>query len=353
MDIALSKEALDTVIRKSRDHFYKPIQVAEILFRDRIEGDIDLGNLETYRARSRTWRDLVSLQLVGNTSTSSARFQDNLFEANATPPAVLEILGHVNRETQGIVERYIYQCFATRQSRVLEAIAYAASADRETFDLKKFLDLFREVEGLHTSFDKIFEIIAYSLFEVLLSALNFSVEVKTDPEKKELLEEFEDFTRAIASIDSETRSTRSKARLYRVGVSNAADAGLDMWANFGPVIQVKHLELTESLAEDIVEGVSADRMVIVCKASEKNVILSLVSQLGWRSRIQSVVTEEDLTSWYERALRGKFGSDLGDGLLDSIRAELEREYPASANFDGFFSSRGYDKLEDDPEWSAF
>ena len=36
--------------------------------------------------------------------------------------------------------------------------------------------------------------------------------------------------------------------IYRVGVTNAADRGLDMWANFGPVIQVKHLTLNEKRA---------------------------------------------------------------------------------------------------------
>ena len=32
---------------------------------------------------------------------------------------------------------------------------------------------------------------------------------------------------------------------------NAADRGLDMWANFGPAIQVKHLTLDESAVREI------------------------------------------------------------------------------------------------------
>lgn len=36
------KNALDRVIQKSRVHLYKPIQIAEILYRDRTVGDIDL-----------------------------------------------------------------------------------------------------------------------------------------------------------------------------------------------------------------------------------------------------------------------------------------------------------------------
>ena len=53
MDNQIAKDQLDTVIRKARVHFYKPIQIAEILHRDRIEKDIDLENLETYRTPSR------------------------------------------------------------------------------------------------------------------------------------------------------------------------------------------------------------------------------------------------------------------------------------------------------------
>ena len=42
MNILEAKQALDKVIAKARVHLYKPIQIAEILYRDRVEGDIDL-----------------------------------------------------------------------------------------------------------------------------------------------------------------------------------------------------------------------------------------------------------------------------------------------------------------------
>lgn len=41
-----AKNALDMVIQKSRVHLYKPIQIAEILYRDRTVGDIDLAHLQ-------------------------------------------------------------------------------------------------------------------------------------------------------------------------------------------------------------------------------------------------------------------------------------------------------------------
>ena len=48
---------LDSLRDKDGVHLYKPIQVAEILYRDRTVGDIDLARLETYRTKSKKWRD--------------------------------------------------------------------------------------------------------------------------------------------------------------------------------------------------------------------------------------------------------------------------------------------------------
>jgi type II restriction enzyme len=129
-------------------------------------------------------------------------------------------------------------------------------------------------------------------------------------------------------------------------VTNAADRGLDMWGNFGLAIQIKHLSLTEELAENIVSSVSADRIVIVCKAAEQKIIVSLLNQLGWKSKIQSIVTETDLLSWYEKALRGKFADSIGDSVLQKLANEIQVEFPTTdkREFLQFMEKRGYDKL---------
>ena len=82
------KKALDAIIKQSRVHFYKPIQIAEILHRYRLERKWDLKDLESYRNVSKRWRDEVSIRLVGRRSTSSQKYQDNVFEANAMPPSL-------------------------------------------------------------------------------------------------------------------------------------------------------------------------------------------------------------------------------------------------------------------------
>ncbi len=117
MDINEAKQSLDKVIEKARVHLYKPIQAAEILHRDRVEKDITLVDLTTYRTISKKWRDIICIRFLGRTSTSSAKYQDDIFNDNAIPPRVLEELGKENREKDGIVEAYIYKKFEQRISQ--------------------------------------------------------------------------------------------------------------------------------------------------------------------------------------------------------------------------------------------
>ena len=112
-------------------------------------------------------------------------------------------------------------------------------------------------------------------------------------------------------------------------------------------IQIKHLSLDEELAETIVNSVSSDRIVIVCKNAEKKVILSLLNQIGWKSKIQSIITEDDLVNWYEKALRGTYADLIGDKLLDRLQEEIENEFPSVNNKNSQIYKRGYDKLKDD------
>ena len=346
MNIETAKQALDKVIDKARVHLYKPIQIAEILHRDRIEKDITLSELATYRTQSKKWRDIICIQFLGRTSTSSARYQDDVFNDNAVPPAILAVLGEENRHSNGIVEAYIYRKFLQRFSQMTTGLDYCITHDKTDFQLNEFLDLFWHEAGLRRSIDKVYEIIVYALFSVLVEALEVSVEVSMNPEKIDILKEFEDFAKNVIQLTPEQMTIKLKARINRVGVTNAADRGLDMWANFGLAIQIKHLSLTEELAENIVSSVSADKIVIVCKDTEQKIIVSLLNQLGWKAKIQSIVTETDLLRWYEKALRGKYAQLCGDKILKKLFDEIQVEFPTTdkKEFLQFIQKRGYDNL---------
>lgn len=331
-----AKDAIDSLIKKARVHLYKPIQIAEILYRDRTEGDIDLASLETYRTRSKRWRDDVCIRFLGRASTSSAKFQDNIFEGNAIPPEVLSHLGAINRANNGIVEAYIYRRFQERMSQMSSGLDYCKQHDEKTFSLQEFLNLFWHEPGLRRSIDKIYEIVVYSLFSALVEAIGVTIEVSMNPDKDDILQEFEDFAKLVIRLSSECHSFKIDAKIHRVGVTNASDRGLDMFANFGLAIQIKHLSLTEELAEDIAHSVSADRIVIVCKDSEQKLIVSLLTQIGWKAKIQSIITESNLLTWYEKALRGKYSTELGSVVLSNINSEIQLEFPTTDNKDFLF-----------------
>lgn len=348
-----AKEALDKIITKARVHLYKPIQIAEILYYDRINKDINLTEIDTYKNISKKWRDLICYRFLGRTSSSSARYQDDVFNENAIPPSVLEILGKENRSHSGMVEAYIYACFEKRFSQMSNGLDYCKTHNVSNFQLQEFINLFWDEPGLKRSIDKIYEIIVYSLFSALIDCLNIEITIKADSKKNALLNEFNDFAERVIGLNIQCTEKTLKARIFRVGVTNAADRGLDMWANFGMAIQIKHLSLTEELAENIVTSVLSDRIVIVCKDSEKNIILSLLNQIGWKSKIQSIITEKDLIEWYEKALRGSFANEIGEKILKNLREEIGMEFPATNKTDLllFKKERGYDNINLNGIWN--
>ena len=144
------------------------------------------------------------------------------------------------------------------------------------------------------------------------------------------------------------------AHFHRVEVTNAADRGLDIFANFGAVVQVKHLNLSEDMAEEITDTITANKIVIICKNAEAKIISSLLTQIGWRARIQSIITIEELSDWYDRALTRKHHLLLGNELLENIREQIQLEFPSIGNsdFDEFIKSRGYYQLKYDG-WKSF
>ncbi len=344
-----AKGALDSLIKKSRIHLYKPIQIAEILYRDRVDrNNIDLSKVDTYRTNSKKWRDEVTRELLGTICTSSAKYQDDLFNDSAIPPRVLVTLGKENRERKGAVEAYIYSQFLYKHKQLTQALNVCRTSTPNDFDVHTFINSFRDEPGLRRSLDKIYEIIVYSLFSVLVEIMDFKVDVYMDKERFDILEEFREFANMVMSIDIDTTISSQSAKVYRVGVTNAADRGVDMYSNWGIAIQVKHLSLDVELAEDIVESITSDRIVIVCKDAEKNVIVSLLNQIGWKSRIQSVVTENHLVDWYDKALRGKYAPLIGERLLEILRKEIVEEFPSIDNERWkILANRKYEFVSDD------
>lgn len=345
-----AKQRLDYIMGRSRSLWYKPIQIAEVLYRSRVIGDIDVRNKDMYSIASKRWRNAITKRLVGRSSTSSSRFQDNVWDENAMPPDLLTLLDAENKATKGAVEHYIYMRFEASWSAVGRMVAYLENATRYTFDPEDFLNAFENDPLLRRSIDKVYEVVVYALFSTLVTHLEAQVTLHIDPEKIDLLREFRDFAQMLLGITPEDLRITQAARLYRVGVTNAADTGMDMWANFGPVVQVKHITLSPEVAEGATNEVRGDKLVIVCKRAEVATIRSILGQLGLGEKVRGIVTEQDLIAWYGRCLHGQFADELADDLLKSLLEELVAEFPQLEPFAELFAERDYDSIAPSERW---
>jgi type II restriction enzyme len=89
------------------------------------------------------------------------------------------------------------------------------------------------------------------------------------------------------------------------------------------------------------------------KDSEKDVLVSVLKQFGSTSRIQSVITEDELDVWYEKALRGESSELIGDKILQKLANEIKVEFPSiNPEFADFFNTRGYHSLASADFWQV-
>lgn len=345
-----AKKRLDLIIGKSRVDLYKPIHIAEVLYRSRTVGDFDIAKLETFQNPSLRWRNEITQKLAGKVSTSSARYQHDVWSETAMTIELLVVLDAENKATNGAIESYIYSRYSERQRTVSSVISAIKDAMPETFKLENLLELFVKESGIRRSIDKAYEIVVYSLFETVISAFEAKVKVSVTENSKPILQEFSDLAKVLLGVDENNLSWEQNAHIFRVGVTNAADRGLDMWANFGVAVQVKHLTLNEKLANSIANQVESDSLVIVCKDAEAKVIETVLKQIGYGARVRGIVKESDLVKWYEKCLRGKFSEKLAKPLLERLLNGFESEFPFSTTLAEFLESRSYDDLEIPEFW---
>lgn len=350
--ICEAKKALDIVIKKSRVHMYKPIQIAEILHRHRTVQDVDLDNSETYRNPSKLWRDNISQRLVGRISTSSQKYQDNIFDSNAMPHNLLKQLCVVNKKGGGIVEAYIYKVFRKRLSSIATIDKYINSSTPDTFKLEELFAYFESLTGLSRSTDKLYEILVYAIFATIVAALNARVTIEIGNENTEIQKDFELFIKTVLGMEPRQTKLNLPATLYRIGVTNAADAGLDIVANFGLAIQVKHSKATDQLVAQITDNITAEKIVLVCTDNKTNEIKSLLKHKDLSNRIQGISTIEDITNWCALCFSAKYRDHLGKNLLEKLNVALAAEFPSLNELEPFERERGYDKVILPPNWQA-
>ncbi|MDR2762488.1 MAG: HaeII family restriction endonuclease [Planctomycetaceae bacterium] len=337
-----SKQRLDKLIKKSRADLYKPIAIAEILYRYRVE-KLDIYNKESYRRNSYEWMRDVIWELHRKTTQLNSRYWDQLFDEDVLPPHLICELAEFNVKNNGLVEVYIYAQIQEKYKAFVELREKLETMPIENFSLDTFLGFFEDNAKYKGSIDKAYEIMVYALFNTIVRELQATVTLSIAESKRTVLEEFEDFARLVLGIDVQHLSIEKPARLFRVGTANANDAGLDMWANFGPAVQVKHLSLRTEQMVDICNGVRADQLVVVCKTAEAETIQLMIEQLGLAEKLRGIITKNDLDIWYAKCFQEQYRETIGRGVIDSITEEMKLEFPLSVSesFEKFFTDRNY------------
>jgi len=188
--------------------------------------------------------------------------------------------------------------------------------------------------------------------ETIVVELNAQVTVSVPKSKGTVLAEFSDLSTILLGLSNGKYEYTMPAHVYRVGITNAADRGLDMWANFGPAIQVKHMSLNPRLARDIVDQVESDNIIVVCTVVERETIETVLKQTSWMRRVRDIVTEEKLAEWYTRCLRGKHSALLAQKLLDRLSTELKREFSQAAGVVDFIKDRRYMEISSPALWNV-
>ncbi len=190
---------------------YKVVQTAEVLHYSRknteLSGELkdenfDITNIETFRNASKKWRDEVTMRLANKRCTSNASDQDAIFRnEKAMPTSILEILDAENKRTNGAVEKYIYLRYGKKQGTVSTVISEIVNSTPETFQLENLLELFVSQPGIRRSIDKAYEIVVYSLFETIVTALEAKIKVSIVEESKPLLQEFSELAKVLLGLD--------------------------------------------------------------------------------------------------------------------------------------------------------
>jgi len=347
MPIVEAKQRLDKLIGKSRHRLYKPMQIAEILFRHRTQGHPDPSNLETYRRISNKWKADIALRLFGRKPSLNSRYEDQLFDEAVLPPRILTELSkeNANPTTEGVVEVYIYDQVGGSQLLLATMARDLESTTPTDFLLEDFIRHFENDPRLRRSVDKVYEIIVYALFDTITTYLQAKVTLSVSEEAIEILKDFERFAKIVLGVDRNNLTISERARLFRLGVTNAADARIDMWANFGPAVQVKHVTLDTKVATEIADDLMADKIVVVCKKAEQGVIHSIMGQVGLKNRIRGFVTERDLVEWYSLCMSVKYSDTIGKSVISALLREFKIEFPLtdSMEIENLFKERGYSR----------
>jgi|GEM_PF-1116214 len=346
MNPAEAKQEIDTMINNARFRCFRPIRVAEILYHSRTEGGFDLSDPQSYRVESGRWRDEVAEDLTGKGSSSSNSYQKDFLDLISK---ALPALDDLNKQNPGVVENYIYtRLKEDKWGGLIDARSYINDADVANFSLEEYMS-FTEESGLQE--DALMEIAVYALFSAVADFLKAKAKLELENPDEEVLRDFEGFVKMFLGVDPSNPSLETMVRIHRAGFGTySSDKGVDIGTNFGTMVQVKHVSLTKGTAQKVESQTYVDRIVVVCREADRDIIDNVAKQLGY-DKIRAIVTLRNLVEWYETAF-DEYQESIGESLLENLRTEFNDEFTEGSfripRMEEFMDERGYgeDQLED-------
>jgi hypothetical protein len=239
-------------------------------------------------------------------------------------------LGSANSASK-TVEAYTYH-FVAEKNKDLAGARATLSRLKTSQELEKVLNAFISSE-LTSSADRLFEILATAVFKCELSQSGYTIQVDRTSGK--------DPKKSVDSLVDLLSSGPMPLQVGRLGHTNAADGGLDIWTNFGVAVSVKRRVLTTDLLRQILQDTTVGALHIVCLKVEPQAE-SMLKRLKSQGRSISVSSIDLLLGSVQRLLalpssRSKFVADL----IESF----DREFPMAQTLSKFLDSRGYPEVE--------
>ena len=334
---------LDKLIDKGHVQFFKPIIVAEMLHASRMQG-ADLSDRKRIKAIGSERMKIIALRLYYRHVDLNYGYIGGIFDDDKLTPPMLLALASINK-ADGEIERRIYTAMQGRWSAYRPFFLRWSRPNPQTFSIGDFIAGFDKLDKIGNVKGKLYEIVVYALFQCVIDFLNARVTFAVDPKRAPLLDRLESFAEVVLGLESNEITLTQKARVFRAGRAHASDSGIDMWANFGPVVQVKHQSsgsMNISTAEKVAGPVRCDRLVLICRRKTKKDAEEFRDLMEAKSYVR-IIDEERVVSWYDEVFTNGEFADVRVPIATTISAELAGEFPIPSEdkLRTFFAERDY------------
>ena len=240
------------------------------------------------------------------------------------PPEALTALASANSNHR--VEEYIYQHVYAKSSQMIE-IRKVLDDVKTLSDIENIFALFNS-PGLRSSADRLFEVFALSVLQTQIEKSDFTFSLKGN-------------STSISGVTGKKLISIAEGQgndleLAKMGHTNAADAGLDIWTNFGVVVSVKNYNLDEDLFIKVLSDTPVGLLVVICETVAKNVERDLLKLSN--SRPVVLITRKEL---FEDAGRLLNHADHSIVFVRKLISFYDKEFPLTVTLENFMKKRNY------------